>query len=135
MSQRPEQMAADHEVEASGRERELLGVAFLEADRDRSRGRLAPRFGDHRGREVDAGHAVSAPDELEAQEAGAAPDVERLERPTAGEHQIEDTVPGGTLGGRADAVAEVLVESRGPAVPVRRDLLLDDVGHGGFIAP
>src|SRR5262249_20852220 len=44
MSQRPEHMAADYEVEGRRREREVLGVAFLEPDRDRPRHRLAPRF-------------------------------------------------------------------------------------------
>src|SRR5262249_34986262 len=129
MRQRPEQMAAGHEVEARGREREVLGVAFLEPDRDRLRRRLAPRFGDHRGREVDGGHLVPSPDELEAQEAGAAADVERVERTTAGEDEVQDAIPGGAFGGRADAVTEVLVESRSAAVPVRRDLLLDGIDH------
>src|SRR5262249_35839601 len=96
---------------------------------DRLRRRLAPRFGDHRGREVDAGHLVPSPDELEAQEAGAAADVERVERTTAGEDEVQDAIPGGAFGGRADAVTEVLVESRSAAVPVRRDLLLDGIDH------
>src|SRR5207302_926390 len=53
---------------------------------------------------------MTAGHELEGQEAGAAAGVERVERRSAGEDEVEDTVPGGTLGGGADAVAEVLVE-------------------------
>src|SRR5262249_59072526 len=94
-SQGPEHMAADHEVEGRGREREVLGVAFLESDRDCAPGRLAPRLGYHRGREVDAGHAVPAPEELEAQEAGAAADVEGAGRPHAGASAREGAGPSG----------------------------------------
>ena len=45
--------------------------------------------------------------------------------PWAGSDEIEDPVPGGALGGRANAVAEVLVELRRSPFPVGRDLLLD----------
>src|ERR1700737_2634700 len=47
--QRPQQVAADREVEAVGGERQLLGVGLLEADREILLRRLAPRFGQHRG--------------------------------------------------------------------------------------
>ena len=133
MRQAVPHVAADHEVKGRGREAKLLGVALLEADRGGTHRCLAPRLGDHRGREVDAGHAMAARQELEAEEPGAAADVERLQRPPAGEHEVEDTVPGGALGRRADAVAEIVVEARGAPVPVRRNLLLDHVGHGHFI--
>src|SRR6266496_3416422 len=103
--ERPEHMTADGEVKAAGRERELLGVGFLEADRDATLRRLAPRLGDHRGREVDAGDVMAAGRELEGEEAGAAAGIERLERTSAPEDEVEDAVPGGALGGRADAVA------------------------------
>jgi hypothetical protein len=47
----PEQMTADSEVEAAGREGKLLGVGLLEPDRGTARRRLAPCLGKHRGRE------------------------------------------------------------------------------------
>src|SRR5207247_6401567 len=130
--ERPEQMTADGEVKAAGRERELLGVGFLEPDRDAKLRRLAPRLGDPRGREVDAGDVMAAGRELEGEEAGAAAGIERLERTSAHEDEVEDAVPGGALGGRADAVAEVLVEVRRPPLPVGGDLSLDDVSHYAF---
>ena len=89
------------------------------------------RLGEHRGREIDAGDAMTSGRQLEAQKAGAAAGVEALERAAAGQDQIEDAVPGGALGGRADAVAEVLVEGRRPPIPVGGDLLLDDVRPAG----
>src|SRR5205823_13544475 len=92
MGEGPEQVAADHEIEAPAREPELLGVALVEPDRGRARRRLAPRLGDHRGPEVDAGHAMPAREELEAEEPGAAADVERGERTAAGEHAVQDAV-------------------------------------------
>ena len=43
MGQRPQHVAADDEIEAPGWEGQLLDVAFLEADRNATRVRLAPR--------------------------------------------------------------------------------------------
>src|SRR5438105_4152562 len=40
----------------------------------------------------------------------------------------EGSVPGGALGGGADAVPEIGVEAGRPPVPMRRDLLFDLVG-------
>ena len=120
-------MAADDEVEAAGRKRELLGVGRLEPDRHAARRRLAPRLGDHRGREVHTGDAMPAGRQLEAEKAGAAAGIERVERAPPREDEIEDAVPGCALRGRANAVAEVLVEVRCPPIPVGGDLLLDRV--------
>src|SRR4029077_4359606 len=66
----PQHMAADDQVEAAGRERKLLGITLFEADRDVALHRLAPRLGQHRGCEVDAGDTMTATRELEAEEAG-----------------------------------------------------------------
>src|ERR1700751_3154659 len=90
-----------------------------------SRGRLATPLREHGRREVDRGDAVTARGKLEREEAGAAADIERVERASCREHEIEDAIPGGALGGRADAVAEVLVELRRSPLPVGGDLLLD----------
>ena len=68
--------------------------------------------------------------EFEAQKAGAAADVERLERTGGREDQIENTVLGSALGRGADAMAEILVEVRRPSVPMSGDLLFDRVGLG-----
>ena len=103
-------MAADGEVKAAGRERELLGVGLLEANGDPTLRRLAPRLGEHGRREVDAGDAMTAGRELEGEETGAAAGVERVERAAPPEDEIEDAVPGGALGRGADTVAEILVE-------------------------
>src|SRR5213083_2423473 len=46
MRQRPEHVPRHDEIEAAGRERQLLGVALLEPDRGRTLGRLAARLGD-----------------------------------------------------------------------------------------
>ncbi len=132
--ERPEQMPADDEVEAGRRERKLLGVGLLEPDRDRARCGLAARFRDHGGREVDTGDVMTPGRELEGEKPGAAADVERVEGAAAGEHEIEDAIPRSPLGGRADAVAEVLVEARGAPIPVGGDLLLDDVSQAGLTA-
>src|SRR6266851_313696 len=129
----PEQMTADDEVKAGRPERELLGVGLLEPHRgDTAFLRLAPCLGDHRRREVDADDVMPAARELEGEESGAAAGVERVEPASGGKDQIEDTIPGGALGGRADAVAKVLVEVRRPPIPVGGDLLLDDVSHYTF---
>src|SRR5213594_3785590 len=132
--ERPEQMPADDEVEAAGRERKLLGVGLLEPDRDRARCGLAARFRDHGRREVDTGDMMTPGRELEGEKPCAAPDVERVEGAAAGEHEIEDAIPRSALGGRADAVAEVLVEARGPPIPVGGHLSLDDVSQAGLTA-
>jgi hypothetical protein len=83
------------------------------------------------GAKVDPDDVMAAGRELEGEEAGSAPGVERVERAPAGEDEIENSVPGGALGGGADAVAEILVEVRRPPIPVGRDLLLDDVSLAG----
>jgi hypothetical protein len=134
--ERPEHVASHDEVEAAGGERQLLGVALLEPDRGGTLGRLAPRLGDHGGREVDAGDAMTTRRELEGEKAGAAANVERVERAPVREDESEDAIPRGPLGRRADAVAEILVEARGPTIPVGGDLLLDGVSqaaaHGNY---
>src|SRR5262249_59538318 len=124
-------VAADDQIEAAGAERELLGVALLEAHRDLALGGLAAGLGDHRGREVDAGHAMAARRELEGEKAGAAADVERVELSARGDDEVEDAIPRGALALCANAVAEVCIEPGRPPVPVGRDLLLDDVGLTG----
>src|SRR5262249_15754840 len=133
----PEHMAADDEVEATGGERELLGVGLLEADRDAALGGLATRLGDHRRGEVDAGDVMPTSRQLEAEEAGAAAGVEHAEPASSGKNEIEDAIPRGALGGRADAVTEILVEVRRPPIPVGGDLSLDvrptKRGHGIMI--
>jgi hypothetical protein len=120
-------VAADDEVEAAGRKWELLRVGLLEPDRHAERRRLAPRLGDHRGREVHAGDAMAPGRQLEAEKAGAAAGIERIELAAPRQDEIEDAVPGSALRGSADAVAEVLVEVRCPPIPVGGDLLLDRV--------
>src|SRR5436853_154960 len=70
--------------------------------------------------------------ELEGEKAGAAPGVERVELAAGRKNEIEDAIPRGALGLRADAVAEVFVESGRPPVPVCGDLLLDDVRWAGL---
>ena len=67
--------------------------------------------------------------ELEGEKPGAAADVERVERASVCEDEGEDAIPRGPLGRRADAVAEIFVEARGPTIPVGGDLLLDDVSQ------
>src|SRR5207302_1144732 len=91
------------------------------------------RLGDHRRREVDADDVMPAGRELEGEEPRAAAGVERVERASGGKDQIEDTIPGGALGGRADAVAKVLVEVRRAPIPVGGDPLLDGVSHYPFL--
>src|SRR5439155_24410129 len=120
------------EVEAGGRERKLLGVGLFQSDRHGALSGLAPRLGDHGRREVDAGDAMAPAGELEGEKAGAAPGVERVEPAAGRKNEIEDAIPRGALGRRADAVAEVFVESGRPPVPVRGDLLLDDVRWAGL---
>jgi hypothetical protein len=121
--QRPQHVPADREVEAAGGERQVLGVGLLEADREACCRRFAAGFGEHRRGKIDARHAVSAHRQFEAEEAGAAAGVERVERPPGRRHQIEDAVPRGALGWAADAVAKILVEMRRPPVPMGGNLL------------
>ena len=106
----------------------LLGVALLEADREAALGCLALGPRDHRWGEIDAGHAMPARGELEAEKPGAAAEIERVERAVRRQHQAENAVPRGALGRGADAVAEILVEMRRPPVPMGGDLLFDRVG-------
>ena len=70
---------------------------------------------------------MTAGRQLEAEETGATAGVERVEPGSAREDKIEDAVPGGTLSGCVDAVAEVLVKVRCAAIPMGGDLLLDYV--------
>ena len=106
----------------------MLGIGLLETHRQRLRRRLTARLGQHRRREVDAGDAVTAARQFEAQKPGAAAGIERVERAAAADHQIEDAVPGGALGIGADAVAEIGIEPGGPPAPMGRDLLLNLIG-------
>jgi hypothetical protein len=69
--------------------------------------------------------------QLEAEKAGAAAGIERIEVAAPREDEIEDAVLGSALRGSADAVAEVLVEVRCPPIPVGGDLLLDRVCLAG----
>ena len=118
-------MARHDQIEAADGERQLLRVALFEPHREALRGRLFARLGEHLRREIDAGHAVAAARQFEAQKPGAATDIERIEACTPAEHNIEDAVPGGALGGGANAVPEIGVEPGRPPVPMRRDLLFD----------
>src|SRR5262249_56085628 len=79
----PEHVASHDEVEAASGERQLLGVALLELDRGGTLGRLAPRLGDHGGREVDAGDTMTTRRELEGEEAGAPTAPHRPDPPPA----------------------------------------------------
>ena len=79
MRQGPQHMAADHQVEARRRERQLLGVGLLEADCKAALRRLAFGAREHRRGKVDAGHAMPARGQLETEKAGAGADVERVE--------------------------------------------------------
>src|SRR5215831_17726122 len=132
--ERPEQMTADGEVEAACCERKLLGVGLLEPDGRTALRRLAPCCGEHRRGEVDRRDAMAATGKFKREESGAATRIERVEDAAGREDEIEDAVPGGALGRRADAMAEVFVEVRRSPLPVSGDLLLDDVmligGHG-----
>ena len=83
---------------------------------------LGPR--DHRRGKIDAGNPVPAGSEFDAEEPGAAAEIERIEHAPARQDQAEDAVPRGALGRGADAVAEILVEMRRPPIPMRGDLLL-----------
>src|SRR4029453_17471822 len=90
----------------------------------------------HGGREVDAGHAMPPSGELEGEKAGAAADVERIELASIRKDEREDAIPRRSLGGCADAVAEIFVEAGRPTIPVGGDLLLDGVSqaapHGDY---
>ena len=121
-------MPADREIEAAGRKRQLFGVGLLEMDVEALHRRLAARLGQHRRREIDAGDAMPAGRQFEAEKTGAAAGVEHGERRARRDHQIEDAVPRGALGRAGDAVAEILVEARRAAIPMGRDLLLYRVG-------
>ena len=93
-------MPADHQVEAAGRIGQLLGVGPLEAHREALRRRLVARPREHRRREIDPGHPMAARRQFERQKPGAAADIERIERAAPdGDHEVEDAVPGGALGG------------------------------------
>jgi hypothetical protein len=101
---------------------------LLEADGEPRLLRLAARRVEHRRRQIDPGHPMTARRQFEAQKAGAAADIERLQPAMPAVHQSHDPVPGGTLGGGGDAVAEILVEMRRAPIPMGGDLLLDRIG-------
>ena len=121
-------MPADHQIEAACRIGQVLGVGCLEADRETLCLRLLPGQIQHRRREVDTDDPMAARSEFEGEKTGAAADIERIQRAAGGHHEVEDAVPGGAFGRRLDAVAEILVEMRRPAVPMGRDLLLYRIG-------
>src|ERR1700716_3948999 len=102
--------------------------ASARSDRVSTQAAPALRPGAERGRAADPGDLMPTGRQFEGEEAGAATGVERVERPFAREDEIEDAVPSGAFGGRADAMAEVLVEVRCPSIPMGSDLLLDDIG-------
>src|SRR5215467_268924 len=91
-------------------------MGLLEANGQAARRGLASGLLDHRGREVDTDDLVPASGKLQGQEARAAADVERIEAGAALEDEIQDAVPGRALAGSPDAVAEVVVEARRPAI-------------------
>ena len=104
----------------------MLGVSFLEADRNGALSRLASRLGEHRRREVNTSDPMTAARQFEAQEPRAAAGVERIERTSPLEGQIEDAVPGGALGGvRMLSPKPSSNPARRPRM--RRDLLLYEV--------
>src|SRR5215469_4859377 len=121
-------MTADDEIEGAGRERQLLRIARLEAYRDAALHCFAPRLSKHSRRKVDPRDPMAASHELEAEEPGAATDIEDIERAPLRHREVEDTVPGGALSRGADAMSEILVEMRRPTIPVRGDLLFYDIG-------
>src|SRR5271169_326760 len=121
-------MPADDEIKAAGRKWQLLGVGLFETDGSTLIGRLTARLGEHRGCKVDAGNAVSAVRQLEAQKPRAAARIEHIERAPPGQHEAENTVPGGAFRGSADTMPEILVEMRRPPSPMSRDLLFHRVG-------
>ena len=128
MRQGPQHMAADHQVEARRRKRQLLGIGLLETHGQAAVGCLALGASDHRRREVDAGHAVPARRELQTEKTGAGAHVERVQCALRPQDEPEDAIPRRVLGRRADAVAEILVEMRRPPVPMGGDLLFDRIG-------
>src|SRR4029077_5864022 len=105
----------------------MLGIGFLEADRDGALHCLSPRLGEHRRRKVDAGDPMTATRKFEAEEPRTAAGVECVERPAAREDEIKYAVPRGTLGRSPDAVAKAIVETGCPPAPMSRDLLLDEI--------
>src|ERR1044071_1862665 len=119
-------MTRNNKVKARIRKAQRLGITLLEAHREAFSGcRFPLRLGEHLRRKIDAGDAVPTSGQFEPQKAGAAADIERIERRAAADHKTEDAVPGGALGLGADAVPEIAVEPGGAPVPMRRDLLLD----------
>src|SRR5262249_56864854 len=119
---------AEDETEAGRRDRQLRGAGLSEADRSLARRRLAPRPGEHRRSEIDAGHPMTARGEFQAEKAGAAAGIKRIECTAPAEDEIEDAVPGGALGRGADAVTEAFIKTGRPPTPMRGDVLLDEFG-------
>ena len=54
--------------------------------------------------------------------------VDGVEGAPAGQHEAENTAPGGPFRGCADTMPEILVEMRRPPSPMGGDLLLYRVG-------
>src|SRR5262245_48879107 len=120
-------MPTDDEIKAARREGKLLSVGLLEPDQDVPLGSLAQRLAEHCDGEVNAGDTMTTSRELEGQEPCTTANVEHVERPTSREDQLEDTLPCGSLGGSANAVAEILIEVRRAPIPMGRDLSFDDI--------
>ena len=66
--------------------------------------------------------------QLKAQKARAAARIERVERAVSRQDEIEDAVPGGALGGGADAVAKAGVKPGRAPAPMGGDLRFDQIG-------
>src|SRR5271166_4253359 len=84
----PQEVPADGDIEAGGSKGQLLCVGLFEADPGLALRRLLPRLRDHQWREIDTGDPVSTGREFETQKAGAAADVESVERVGGRQHQI-----------------------------------------------
>jgi hypothetical protein len=130
MRQRPQEVATDDEVEAAGRNGSCSASASSSLTDTPRSAALRRGLGDHGGREVDTGDAMTAAGELEREKPVPQPTSSASSlRPEEERGRGCDPTP--PFGRRADAVAEVCVETGRPPVPVRRHLLLDGVGVTG----
>jgi hypothetical protein len=75
---------------------------------------------------------MPAAGQFEAQKPGAAADIERIQGAAPADHQVEDAVPRGALGGGADAVPEIGIEPGRSPAPMRRNLLFDRILINGW---
>src|ERR1700730_7713852 len=117
MWQRPNHMALDNQVMARRREGERLDVRLDETDGEPLRRSLGARPGQHRGRDVDTGYAMVLGGEEQREEAGAAADVEHVER--YGAREIENQpAPWLRLRIGHEPGTGFLVEVGGPPVPM-----------------